>query len=76
MQKEAYWFNVPCVTLRDETEWVELVEYGDNVIAGSDKESICQAYRTMTQKKIDSTPDLYGNGKAIQKIVEILTMLT
>ncbi len=72
LQKEAYWFNIPCVTLRDETEWVELVELGVNTISGSDRENIYQAYRTMTGKKFDSTPELYGNGKASNLIVEIL----
>ena len=72
LQKEAYWFNIPCVTLRDETEWVELVELGVNTISGSHRENIYQAYRTMTGKKFDSTPELYGNGKASNLIVEIL----
>ncbi|MBW1958883.1 MAG: UDP-N-acetylglucosamine 2-epimerase (non-hydrolyzing) [Deltaproteobacteria bacterium] len=75
VQKEAYWFNVPCVTLREQTEWVELVEHGANTLAGSNRKTIYQAYRTMTGKKIDSNPELYGNGKASQKIVEILTLL-
>ena len=43
MQKEAYFFNVPCVTLRNETEWVELVEHGCNVIAGCEPGAIIQA---------------------------------
>jgi len=73
VQKEAYWFNVPCVTLRDETEWVELVEHGCNVVAGSDKKNICQAYLKMIHRKIDSNTDLYGNGKASHKIVEIIS---
>jgi UDP-N-acetylglucosamine 2-epimerase len=73
MQKEAFWFKVPCVTLRDETEWVELVKHGFNTVAGSKRENIYQAYRTMTGKKFESNPMLYGNGEAGIKIVEILT---
>ena len=76
VQKEAYWFNIPCVTLREQTEWVELVEHGVNTLAGTNSKTIYQAYRTMKEKKIDSDPELYGNGKANEKILEILTMLT
>jgi UDP-GlcNAc3NAcA epimerase len=76
LQKEAYWFNIPCITLRDETEWVELVEYGVNTVVGNDRESIYQAYQTMTGKIFDSIPELFGNGEASIKIVEKLTMLT
>ncbi len=43
MQKEAFWFGVPCVTMRDETEWVETVEAGMNVIVGADKQKILLA---------------------------------
>jgi UDP-N-acetylglucosamine 2-epimerase len=45
MQKEAYFFGVPCITLRPETEWLETVEVGWNVLAGSDTESILAAYK-------------------------------
>jgi UDP-GlcNAc3NAcA epimerase len=75
LQKEAYWFNIPCITLRDETEWVELVEHGVNTVIGSDSENIYQAYRTMAGKKLDSKPELYGNGTAGQHIVKIISSL-
>ncbi|MCL0083551.1 UDP-N-acetyl glucosamine 2-epimerase [Thermodesulfovibrionales bacterium] len=43
VQKEAYWFKVPCITLRDETEWVETVDTGWNTLAGCNPEQIVQA---------------------------------
>ncbi|MCD6153323.1 MAG: UDP-N-acetyl glucosamine 2-epimerase [Syntrophobacterales bacterium] len=74
MQKEAYFLGVPCVTLRTETEWVETVETGWNVIAGADRGKIVEAVRCF--KSGSPRPELYGDGRASQKIVEILTMLT
>ncbi len=70
MQKEAYFFSVPCVTLRTETEWVETVEAGWNAVVGADRKKIVEAVRSF---KIDkSRPELYGDGKAAKKIVHHL----
>jgi len=71
MQKEAYWFGVPCITLRDETEWVETVEAGWNVVVGADRKKIVDAVRCFKTDK--PRPELYGNGRAAEKIVEGLT---
>ena len=46
IQKEAYWLKVPCITLRDETEWVETVDAGWNYLAGTEMEQIVQAVNT------------------------------
>lgn len=48
MQKEAYWLEVPCITLRDETEWVETVEAGWNVLTGADGQEILTAIQTFS----------------------------
>lgn len=70
VQKEAYWFEVPCVTLRDETEWLETVETGWNVIVGAESEKIIQYVETF--KKPDFHPQVYGDGNAASKCVTVL----
>ncbi len=76
VQKEAYWFDVPCVTLRDETEWVELVTAGGNRLVGADTESILSAVaafeRDGARLPADRPADLYGDGASAEKIVGIL----
>jgi len=73
LQKEAYFFNKKCITLRDETEWVELVECGANTLVGADKDQIIEAYRNNKKFNIhDSSLELYGNGKASASIIQEL----
>jgi UDP-GlcNAc3NAcA epimerase len=72
LQKEAFFFNKPCVTLRDETEWVELVEHGFNYIAGAEADSIYGAYQKSLSIKYDFCIELYGDGRAGEKIVDFL----
>ena len=73
LQKEAFFFAKPCVTLRDETEWVELVEGNYNSLAGADQGTIISAYEKMCIAKPDFTKDLYGSGTAANRIVSLLT---
>ena len=70
VQKEAYWLGVPCVTLRDETEWGETVEAGWNRIAGEDPSTIVAAALAAPPK--GPRPELYGDGAASEKIVQAL----
>jgi UDP-GlcNAc3NAcA epimerase len=72
LQKEAYFFGKPCVTLRDETEWVELVANGFNLVAGSDAERIHQCCREAAARKMDFGITLYGDGTAGERIVRTL----
>jgi UDP-GlcNAc3NAcA epimerase len=72
VQKEAFFFKKNCVTLREETEWTELVENGFNVVAGSDTNDIVKAFHKMINHKPDFSIDLYGKGNACDIIVENL----
>jgi UDP-GlcNAc3NAcA epimerase len=70
VQKEAYWMKVPCITLRDETEWIETVEAGWNILAGADRDKIVESAKT--SRKPSKQHPTYGDGKAGEKIVDIL----
>jgi len=70
VQKEAYFFRKPCITMRDTTEWVELVSAGWNTLVGADTEKIIR-----TVKNLDTPteyPSLYGDGKCAEKICNVL----
>ena len=71
LQKEAYFFRKPALTLREETEWIELVEHGFNKVVGSDKTQIIENTKFMLAKTdINFDVNLYGNGKAGEMIVK------
>lgn len=66
VQKEAYFFNKPCITLRDATEWTELVESGWNTLVGADTNKIISSINNIHTP--DGHPDLYGNGNTAEQI--------
>ena len=70
MQKEAYFFGAPCVTLRPETEWVETVESGWNLLVGADRSAIVEAARSFNPE--GSPPLSFGDGNAAAKVVAAL----
>ncbi len=72
LQKEAFFFQKQCITLRDETEWIELVDHGFNSVVGSDTRKILFAFSEIKEKKNDYSIDLYGNGKASERILQKL----
>jgi UDP-N-acetylglucosamine 2-epimerase len=73
VQKEAYWMKVPCFTLRDETEWVETVKSGWNRLVGTEgKKIVKEVKRIETQRVSEKRKEIFGDGKASRKIVQML----
>ena len=72
VQKEAYMFSVPCVTLRDETEWVETVKAGWNRLAGADSAKIIEAVTQAVNEPEGDREAFYGDGRAGDKICKII----
>ena len=70
VQKEAYLAGVPCVTLRDTTEWVETVDAGWNVLVDLDRDA---ALRALERTPPAERPELYGDGRAGERVVAALT---
>ena len=70
VQKEAFFFRKPCITMRDTTEWVELVVSGWNTLTGADTEKIVSALQGMHIPA--DYPRLYGDGHTAEKIIEVL----
>lgn len=71
MQKEAYFHQVPCITLRDETEWVETVECGANFLAGANSDKILEIFQNPRPLSNESAL-VYGDGSASSKVVHFL----
>lgn len=71
VQKEAFFFKKTCITLRDETEWTELVDHGFNILVGANQKRILEAFK---QKRVhlNFEVNLYGNGFASKNIIDTL----
>ena len=75
VQKEAFFFGKNCITMREETEWIELVENNFNILTGSNSEKILEAFQQSLNKKSDFTINLYGNGNASENAVKEIIAL-
>jgi UDP-GlcNAc3NAcA epimerase len=71
LQKEAYWYGVPCVTARPSTEWIDTVEVGANVLVDDDPERLADA--VASARMPDERPQLYGDGSASGRVAAALT---
>lgn len=72
VQKEAFFFKKHCLTMREQTEWVELVDNGYNMLSGTNPDVLFNSYRTMISKKSNFNNNLYGDGKAAAVIAKKL----
>jgi UDP-N-acetylglucosamine 2-epimerase len=70
LQKEAYWYGVPCVTARPSTEWVDTVEVGANILVDADPDRIASA--VAAAKMPGDLPPLYGDGDASIRVAAAL----
>lgn len=71
VQKEAFFFEKPCVILRPETEWVEIVDHGAGIIADADYNRILSSYRQLADHPV-SFPHLFGDAHAAEKILQTI----
>jgi UDP-N-acetylglucosamine 2-epimerase len=72
LQKEAYWYGVPCVTARPSTEWVDTVEAGANVLVDDDPQRLAEAVREARMPP--DPPPLYGDGRASERLASALLL--
>ena len=70
VQKESYFFKKPCIILRPETEWVEIVETGNAILTDADERRIMQAWQTFKDNPPTTFPEIFGDGHAAEFMLE------
>lgn len=74
VQKEAFFFGKACVTMRDQTEWIELIEVGANELVGADTSKIIDAAKRNLGRAVKDEEMMYGGGVAAQRVVDALEL--
>ena len=72
VQKEAFFFQKPCIILRDQTEWVEIVENGNALLVGSNEDKLIETFHQLAHKNDFTYPPLFGNGHAAEDICRLM----
>jgi UDP-GlcNAc3NAcA epimerase len=72
VQKEAYFFQKPCIILRDQTEWVEIVENGNAILVGANQEAMIAAFESFQGQESLSYPPIFGDGHAAEAICRLM----
>lgn len=72
VQKEAFFFKKPCIILREQTEWVELVDNGNAILVGANELKLINAYQTLSQKSDLTYPPFFGDGHAAEEICQLM----
>ena len=72
VQKEAYFFRTPCIVMRPETEWVEIIDTGNGVLADADPKRIVDGFTHFSGRTQKNYPELYGDGKAAERIIRVV----
>ena len=73
VQKEAWFMEKPVVVLREETEWIEIIEAGNGILTGPDQDKIVRAATKFLDAPPTDYPPIFGDGRAAHRILEILT---
>ena len=72
LQKESFFFEKPCVILRPQTEWVEIVENGNAILADASYDRIIDAFNALVMKDDYTYPNYYGDGRAAEFICQTI----